>query len=182
MPISKSNFNPIRTPKKGLFHEWQIRPVQYILNPNETWTLSAHGVGRLYIGLWRPSTAAFTNIRTESLSIQRELYTDTGQPYDPLNSIIGQPVVLNTIVETAPSTRFCIRQWHASGLAHNSTKEDHFCTQTDSSGVWTNITETHVVFDGRFRLPAAVVATETELAHTETIWFETQGYKELMSE
>ena len=174
----QSNTQSIR----GLFHEWQIRPVRQILEPTMDWNLSAQGVGRLYIGLWRPSVVPFPNIRTPSLSIQRTLYTDKNKQFDPLTAVIGKPIVIQTTVEAAPNTRFCIRQWHAAGLAHNTAQERHFCNRTNEDGLWTEIDETHIVFDGRFRLPAATVATDTELAHTETIWFETQGYKELMSE
>ena len=93
---------------------------------------------------------------------------------DPLDCNQGQQIVIHTRVQTTPNTRFCLRQWHASGFANHTKPESHFCTMSDRNGQWQETEQTYILFEGRFRLPATMVATETEIAHTDTVWFETK--------
>ena len=167
---------------RGLFHEWQVRPIKRTLNDFNTWELSVKGVGRLYTSVWVPNSGSFAEIGSANLHVHRDLMTDTGKPLNPLNCEQGQSIQIRTQVQTTPHTPFCVRQWSAAGLANNHTPESHFCTISDANGQWHDTQHTYVLFDGRFRLPTTIVATEIELAHTRTIWFETRQYKELMPE
>ena len=167
---------------RGLFHEWQIRPIKKNLNDSDTWqTFRQRRRTIVYFCLAPYQYSLDSRVGTD-LHIDRRLFTDDGTPLHPLDCEQGQSVHIQTRVQTTPNTPFCIREWSASGLSHNHTPESHFCTISDADGLWIETTSTHVVFEGRFRLPSTMAATETELAHTETIWFETRQYKEFMSE
>lgn len=170
------------TSYRGLFHEWQVRPLNKTIHDSDTWTLSVKGVGRLYTSRWIPSSTSFVENDDVHLQVERKILTMDGKPFAPLECEQGQAIQIQTRVQTTPDTPFCIRQWSAAGLSNNRTPESHFCTISDNQGQWNDITHTYILFDGRFRLPTTMVATENEFAHTKTVWFETRQYKELMSE
>lgn len=168
------------TTTKGLFHEWQIRPLMTTINESSVINLSIKGVGRVYTSMWTGTNNDFIETTSANLTVQREIQSPSGDTVDPLDCSQGQRINLHTHVQTTPHTPFCLRQWHASGLANHRVAESHFCTISNADGQWHDIQQTYIVFEGRFRLPATIVATKTEMAHTNTIWFETRQYKELI--
>ncbi len=168
------------TSDRGLFHEWQIRPLKTTLDTSRTTGLSVKGIGRLYTSVWVPTSTSFADHNGVYVQVQREIFTAEGAPLNPQECEQGQRIQIQTRVRTTPNTQFCIRQWNAVGLANHHMTESHFCTTSDANGQWSQTTHTHVVFEGRFRLPSTFVATKNDSAHTKTTWFETRQYKELM--
>ena len=132
--------------------------------------------------MWTGTNSDFKETSSTDLTVQRKIQTPSGNKVDPLDCNQGQQIVIHTRVQTTPNTRFCLRQWHASGFANHTKPESHFCTMSDRNGQWQETEQTYILFEGRFRLPATMVATETEIAHTDTVWFETKQQKELMPE
>ena len=165
----------LKTPKstlRGLFHEWQIRPIIHTLSESKPVNMHVTGVGRLYFSTWQPYIHSIKASEDAGLRVTRTLNDANGIPI-PSNTIhLGQPLQIHTTVQTSPNTTFCIRQWGASGLSHQAT-DHHFCTQSNDQGMWSNTEYVHVQFEGRFRLPLTMVATESAVANTDTLWLQT---------
>ena len=176
------NLETESTTVTGLFHEWQIRPLMATINESSVVNLSLKGVGRVYTSMWTGTVKDFIETDSANLTVQREIQSPSGKTVDPLDCHQGQRIDIHTHVQTTPYRRFCLRRWHASGLANHQEAESHFCTISDADGQWHDVQQTHILYEGRFRLPATMAATETDMAHTNTIWFETKQYKELIPE
>jgi|GEM_PF-4545598 len=162
----------------GLFHEWQIRPVVHTLSDTASVNIHVNGVGRLYLSTWQPYIHTMKASSSKNLQVTRTILDSKGIPL-PSNTIsLGQALQIQTIIQTLPNEIICIRQWGASGLSHQS-KDHHFCTQSNAQGVWSNTEFVHVQFEGRFRLPITMVATESAIANTTTQWLQTASIKEL---
>ena len=163
---------------RGLFHEWQIRPVVHTLSDTASVNIHVNGVGRLYLSTWQPYIHTMKASSSKNLQVTRTILDSKGIPL-PSNTIsLGQALQIQTIIQTLPNEIICIRQWGASGLSHQS-KDHHFCTQSNAQGVWSNTEFVHVQFEGRFRLPITMVATESAIANTTTQWLQTASIKEL---
>jgi hypothetical protein len=157
---------------RGLFHEWQIRPIIHTLSESKPVNMHVTGVGRLYFSTWQPYIHSIKATSDTGLRVTRTLHDTKGIPI-PSNTIhLGQPLQIHTTVQTTPNTTFCIRQWGASGLSHQET-DHHFCTQSNDQGMWSNTEYVHVQFEGRFRLPLTMVATASAVANTDTLWLQT---------
>ena len=77
---------------RGLFHEWQIRPLKTTLNTSNTWELSVKGVGRLYTSVWVPTSTSFDNSNDVNLEVHREILTAEGAPLNPEECEQGQRI------------------------------------------------------------------------------------------
>ena len=157
---------------RGLFHEWQIRPVQATLKDSES-QFHVSGVGRLYSSTWQPWIQTLSAQSGDTINVVRTIVDKYNTPIHPFELQVGMSIQLHTTVQGLPSTPFCIRQWGSAGLA-NQPQEHHSCHTLDEQGYWSTIESTHVVYDGQYRLPATWVATETDIAHTATTWLRTK--------
>ncbi len=158
--------------ERGLFHEWQIRPIQALLTNNNA-TLQTSGVGRLYTSTWQPWIQSLEPLAGQTINVTRTLTYKNNTPLDPTRLEVGMPIQIHTTVQGIPSTPFCIRQWGSAGLAKQP-QETHSCHTLNEQGHWSTVENTHVVYDGSYRLPATWVATQTDWAHTATVWLQTK--------
>ena len=59
------------TTVRGLFHEWQIRPLMTTINESNNNNLIIKGVGRVYTSMWTGTNIDFKETSSTDLTVQR---------------------------------------------------------------------------------------------------------------
>jgi hypothetical protein len=161
--------------QRGLFHEWQFKPIPTSVQPSESLDLTVSGVGRLYISEWQFAPGTLSSKDNETLTIHRTLHTPNRDTLDLHHLSLGQELEIEYQIKSEPLSRVCLTEWNSSGLSTISNHMQH-CVKTDSSGNQTVRRKAWVMFDGRFKLPAVFLSNGQTLVHTEDVWLQTTEF------
>ena len=158
----------------GRFHEWQFRPITKTLS-KQTATMTVSGMGRLYLSEWQFASGTLSETSSDSIVIHRTLATPGHKVVNPKTLQIGQSITIRYHIHSTPNTRLCLSEWGTAGLTPLPTNQQT-CAKTDANGIWNVYRTAWVAFDGRFKLPAAIVSNGDEIAHTNDLWLQTNAY------
>ena len=163
------------TTQRGLFHEWQFKPLPTSIPPDTNVDLTVSGVGRLYLSEWQFTQGTLQKKEQASLKIHRTIQTTNTSDIDLKHLNLGQELHIEYHIHGKPKSRVCLTEWNSSGLSDISNKEQQ-CLITDASGNQIVHRTAWVMFDGRFKLPAVFVSNGKTLAHTEDLWLQTTEF------